>query len=529
MNSKTAKFCLQYGENLDTTANTSVRFFSDYNEAKDAMNHDFHLKDRIMHLTDRACESGNDVVIGDYGIHIAIGMNSFDWKIVPVVAEDTKGRHNDSDYLQIWAAELELAKVCGDDLAKKLVGKYLNAVERYGSPLMYQEAEGAILDVLDSGKESSKSAAENMLALPDEVFLCSIVQAARISFEDAMEAYEDSQRVKESLTNSDEVGVYHRVPVQETEQTLEEQADSIRSAAIKYGGIPIPRKHEVMETQMFRSRETGEEFQSIQEAAAKFCQNHDCFWKTCPIGEAAHGTPCANWVDGHPEEAANLMGCEVLKKAIHSEECMPLDESLLLRKYCCHDCGYEWYEDADASDYPNYCPSCGKEGPFSRIPVIPHPVSDNPDKFEGREPLTMAQLSHMDGEPVYMPGDKRWDLVNLNCYVEALHRTEPCGINLYGEASSLSILERCKIYPASTMLHKEKAAAVTKESLWKLHGEPVWSPKNKKWYLVNLKGTVSSHLGDDPCCVDANGYAVPAAILIESGIYHCLPEKIKEN
>ena len=41
MDSKTAKFCLHYSENLDTTANSSVRFFSDYNEARDAMNHDF--------------------------------------------------------------------------------------------------------------------------------------------------------------------------------------------------------------------------------------------------------------------------------------------------------------------------------------------------------------------------------------------------------------------------------------------------------------------------------------------------------
>ena len=527
MDSKTAKFCLHYSENLDTTANSSVRFFSDYNEARDAMNHDFHLKDRMMHLTDKACASCNDVVIGDYGIHIAIGMNSFDWKIAPVVAENSKGRHEDSDCLQVWAAELGLSEVCGGDLAKKLVSKYLSAVESYGSPLMYQEAEGAISDILGTSKDAGGMSANELLNLSDEDFLSSVIERARTSFDVAMADYDEAQQAKRFLPNAEKTGVYHRAPAEKTEQTLEEQVNSVRAAAAEHDAAPI--LNQVAGNLMFRSRETGEEFQSIHEAALNFCQNHDCFWKTCPIGEAAHETPCVNWVRDNPDEAAALMGCEVLNKAVHAEETTPLDESLLLRKYCCHDCGYEWYEDADATDYPNYCPSCGKEGPFSRIPVIPHPVSDNPDKFEGREPLTMAQMSHMDGEPVYMPGDKRWDLINLNCYVQALNRTEPCGINLYGEASSLSILERCKIYPASTMLHKEKSAAVTKESLWKLHGEPVWSPKNRKWYLVNLKGTVSSHLGDAPCCVDANGYAVPAAILIESGLYHCLPEKIKGN
>ena len=520
---KNAKFCLHYVENSDTTANSSVRFFSSYEAAADAMNDAFH---KTLHLTEKAYGFDNEVVIGDFGIHVASRMDSYDWKIVPVVAEDSKGCHEDSDFLQVWAAELELTKVCGNDLAKKLVTKYLRAVEQYGSPLMYQEAQGAIGDILGSCKDDGGMSADELLNFSDEDFLSSVIERARTSFDVAMADYDESQRTKQVLSSAEKTGVYHRTPAKKTEQTLEEQADSLRAAAAGHNAVPIPNKGS---NQMFRSRETGEEFQNIQEAAEKFCQNHDCFWKTCPLGEAAHETPCVNWVNDHPEEAATLMGCVVLEKAVRSEEYMPLDESLLLRKYCCHGCGYEWYEDADATDYPNYCPSCGKEGPFSRIPVIPHPVSDNPNKFEGREPLTMAQLSHMDGEPVYMPGDRRWDLINLNYYTQELNRTEPCGINLYGEASSLSVLERCKIYPASTMLHKEKAAAVTKESLWKLHGEPVWSTKNKKWYLVNLKGTVSSHLGDDPCCVDANGYAVPASILIESGIYHCLPEKIKRN
>ena len=31
------------------------------------------------------------------------------------------------------------------------------------------------------------------------------------------------------------------------------------------------------------------------------------------------------------------------------------------RKYTCPMCNHEWWEDRDASDYPNYCPGCGEE------------------------------------------------------------------------------------------------------------------------------------------------------------------------
>lgn len=30
------------------------------------------------------------------------------------------------------------------------------------------------------------------------------------------------------------------------------------------------------------------------------------------------------------------------------------------REYACPHCQHEWLEDRDASDYPNYCPACGK-------------------------------------------------------------------------------------------------------------------------------------------------------------------------
>lgn len=31
------------------------------------------------------------------------------------------------------------------------------------------------------------------------------------------------------------------------------------------------------------------------------------------------------------------------------------------REYRCPECGHEWLEDCDASDYPVYCPGCGNE------------------------------------------------------------------------------------------------------------------------------------------------------------------------
>ncbi len=34
-------------------------------------------------------------------------------------------------------------------------------------------------------------------------------------------------------------------------------------------------------------------------------------------------------------------------------------ESKELRPYKCLWCGHLWYEDCDASDYPEYCPECG--------------------------------------------------------------------------------------------------------------------------------------------------------------------------
>lgn len=41
----------------------------------------------------------------------------------------------------------------------------------------------------------------------------------------------------------------------------------------------------------------------------------------------------------------------------------PSNEALTLeyREYRCAECGHEWMEDCDATDYPNYCPGCGNE------------------------------------------------------------------------------------------------------------------------------------------------------------------------
>ena len=61
----------------------------------------------------------------------------------------------------------------------------------------------------------------------------------------------------------------------------------------------------------FRSK-TGEVFDSLLEAADKFCLDHDCFWSKCPLDKANESRPCWDWIQEYPIEAARLMGYEVL-------------------------------------------------------------------------------------------------------------------------------------------------------------------------------------------------------------------------
>lgn len=62
----------------------------------------------------------------------------------------------------------------------------------------------------------------------------------------------------------------------------------------------------------FRNKETAEVLDDISKVSDRYCMDHDCFWKSCPMEDAAKGEPCGVWVKEHPHEAAALMGYEVV-------------------------------------------------------------------------------------------------------------------------------------------------------------------------------------------------------------------------
>ena len=72
------------------------------------------------------------------------------------------------------------------------------------------------------------------------------------------------------------------------------------------------------------------------------------------------------------------------------------------REYSCPHCCHTWLEDRDATDYPEYCPSCGVE------------IRDGQNKLN--EPLKLEQLREMNEEPVWVqnleePEKSQWRLL----------------------------------------------------------------------------------------------------------------------
>lgn len=71
-------------------------------------------------------------------------------------------------------------------------------------------------------------------------------------------------------------------------------------------------------------------------------------------------------------------------------------------------------------------------------------------KAKKNEPLTMEQLKEMDGQPVWLadsPNEWRCFIVNLAYPVEnGGMSAAPCGVDMYGKATSLSLLAECGLY-----------------------------------------------------------------------------------
>ena len=67
------------------------------------------------------------------------------------------------------------------------------------------------------------------------------------------------------------------------------------------------------------------------------------------------------------------------------------------------------------------------------------------------KPLTMRELIEMDGVPVWIDnGDVadpwRWKCYIVNNNYEVNGRIHPCGVDLWGHGTSLSLLQQCGLY-----------------------------------------------------------------------------------
>lgn len=75
----------------------------------------------------------------------------------------------------------------------------------------------------------------------------------------------------------------------------------------------------------------------------------------------------------------------------------------------------------------SFCPECGQ-----------------PTFWSKNEPLTMDELREMAGDPVYLAVDDKWYIVN-NKYLTPNRECIPCGIDMWGQGTSLSLLAECGV------------------------------------------------------------------------------------
>lgn len=61
------------------------------------------------------------------------------------------------------------------------------------------------------------------------------------------------------------------------------------------------------------------------------------------------------------------------------------------------------------------------------------------------KPLTIEELREMDGQPVYLAVDHKWYIVSLN-YITIYGALLPCGVDMWGQGTSLSLLAECGLY-----------------------------------------------------------------------------------
>lgn len=60
-------------------------------------------------------------------------------------------------------------------------------------------------------------------------------------------------------------------------------------------------------------------------------------------------------------------------------------------------------------------------------------------------PLTLEELMEMDGEAVYLAADRKWYIVSLK-FPGPWGNNVPCGVDMWGAGTSLSLLAKCGVY-----------------------------------------------------------------------------------
>lgn len=67
------------------------------------------------------------------------------------------------------------------------------------------------------------------------------------------------------------------------------------------------------------------------------------------------------------------------------------------------------------------------------------------DERENPKPLTLDELRGMDGEPVWLLPDRKCFIVN-NDFLLPYGERHPCGVDMWGAGTSLSLLAKCGVY-----------------------------------------------------------------------------------
>ena len=96
MNNNKANYCLQYSENTDAMCDTTLRYFISLENARKAMKEAFERMNEILQFPVGEEDDENYTVIENDSIQVSMEMDSYDWSIEPIKAEDAVGQYVDT-------------------------------------------------------------------------------------------------------------------------------------------------------------------------------------------------------------------------------------------------------------------------------------------------------------------------------------------------------------------------------------------------------------------------------------------------